>query len=349
MYDYIFITNTVAFYKINLFNQLSKILKIKVYFISNKSIIRNDDFSRGNKEFEYEVINSEPYEERNKFKSFIKLAAFLRKEKFKKLVVPGWEIQELNFLLLFLTKEKNCMSIESSVMESATSGFKAAIKRVIVKRVCIAFTSGPLQRELMEKLNFKGNIIQTYGVGIINYSLPAIRRHKKITNRINYLYVGRLSPEKNIEFLIESFIRLDRQLTIVGEGPLYEVLQNKVRTIDNIELLGHIDNKKLDKVFNKSDIFVLPSLSEPWGLVVDEAISYGLPVIASENVGCVVPLIEEPRNGITFNPKSFKSLKRAIQDIEDNINLYVSNVEQFSIEKRDLNQLEAYIKVIESS
>ncbi|WP_411025631.1 glycosyltransferase, partial [Salmonella sp. s55004] len=103
----------------------------------------------------------------------------------------------------------------------------------------------------------------THGVGLSNFN--KIELHNKKTYRKNqplrFIYVGRISPEKNIEFLVNVFKSLPYELILVGDGSLKKQLEEK--RYNNIKFLGYIENKKLSHELLISDCFILPSLSEP--------------------------------------------------------------------------------------
>jgi glycosyltransferase involved in cell wall biosynthesis len=85
--------------------------------------------------------------------------------------------------------------------------------------------------------------------------------------------------------------------------------------------LGAVPNKQLTKVYQEHDVFVLPSYSEVWGLVVEEALNNGLPVIVSSRVGCTDEIIEDGRNGLIFKNNDADSLLSCIHRIQ-NVDLY---------------------------
>ena len=82
---------------------------------------------------------------------------------------------------------------------------------------------------------------------------------------------------------------------------------------ENIIFHGAIDNKKLSSVYQNNDVFILPSYSEPWGLVVEEALNNGTPIILSDKIGCKDDVLDS--NGLEFQCDSEQSLHNAIAKI----------------------------------
>ena len=115
-----------------------------------------------------------------------------------------------------------------------------------------------------------------------------------------FLYVGRLLKHKNVEALIQQFnIKFsdkDAVLKIVGDGKQVEYLIDKYAS-EKVIFKGKKFNKDLIAEYFSASCFVCPSLFEPWGLVVNEALSAGLPVIASKQVGACFDLIEDKGTG----------------------------------------------------
>lgn len=118
------------------------------------------------------------------------------------------------------------------------------------------------------------------------------------------LFVGRLSPEKGIPVLLEVVRRLQQRgveiaLRIVGDGPTrgeYEASSARLG-LRAVEFLGFRQQPELPSHYVASDLLVVPSVSEPWGLVVNEAMACGVPVVCSENVGAAYDLVDEGVTG----------------------------------------------------
>ena len=329
MNDLIYITNIPAFYKINLFNEISRFRKIKVIFTHDTSKQRNSDFYKGDRKFEFASISN---------KTFIGKLTFiyhlLKKEPYQQLIIGGcgWS-QLILWIAAFLSSQKkNGFIVESSIIESKTTGLKGWIKKIFISRISKAYVSGKSQADLCKSLNFKGQYIVTKGVGIFNIQPQPVYKEK--TSVRNFIYVGRLSPEKNLRFLIETFNQLSNLiLNIVGFGPEESFLKSIAKS--NIIFHGAIPNAELHKIYAANDVFILPSTSEPWGLVVEEALNNGLPVIVSDKVGCAAEIINET-NGLIFQLSDPEGLKKAILKMQD-INYY--NKIRLNISTMDFNAI----------
>jgi glycosyltransferase involved in cell wall biosynthesis len=123
------------------------------------------------------------------------------------------------------------------------------------------------------------------------------------------LSVGRLVPKKQPLFLLEAFRRVRAELRctllVVGSGPLQAELERRVAAdgIPDVVFAGFVNQSEIAKAYACGDIFVLPSLvHETWGMVVNEAMNFGLPIVASSNVGCVEDLVEHGANGFVVSP-----------------------------------------------
>ena len=115
-----------------------------------------------------------------------------------------------------------------------------------------------------------------------------------------FLFVGRLVSCKNVEHLIQQFNIIfsdkDAVLKIVGDGKQGEYLIDKY-TSEKVIFKGKKFNKELITEYLSASCFVCPSIFEPWGLVVNEALSAGLPVIARKEVGACLDLINGNQTG----------------------------------------------------
>jgi glycosyltransferase involved in cell wall biosynthesis len=343
--DILIINNAPAFYKVNLYNELAKKCSIHVIFLALTNQVVIGEMDKDEIFFSFEILLENQIEFRNKYYSFMKLYVICEKYSFKKIIYGGYDTFECFFLPFFISKKKNCLQFESSIKESKVTGYFAIIKKLLLRRFSIALPSGKLQSAVFKALNFNGKIIETYGVGIFNKKEIIYNKINTIKSKRRYIYVGRLIELKNLKFLIGAFNKLNKQLTIVGTGELESKLKQLANK--NITFSGFVPNQDIYKWYLNHDIFVLPSLIEPWGLVVEEAVYFGLPVIVSEAVGCQEEMVLKPNTGLSFSPYNQTSLIEAINQIEANYDIYKNNCCHFDFDKRDMRQIEAYLKILD--
>ena len=117
------------------------------------------------------------------------------------------------------------------------------------------------------------------------------------------LYIGRLSAEKGVNVLLESWRALpDFSLRIIGDGELSGALKDYVRrhNMSNVEFCGYVDQKEYDRNMREAGFLVVPSVCyENFPRVVAEAFAYGVPVLASR-LASLEEIIEDKGNGMLF-------------------------------------------------
>ena len=117
------------------------------------------------------------------------------------------------------------------------------------------------------------------------------------------VFVGRLDPEKNVGWLIDRMrdVGTDVGLVLVGAGTEEGVLKNAVDAshMENVCFLGRKEGEDVYQMMAMADVLVLPSVFEPYGAVVGEALQWGTPCLVSDHVGASV-LIHEGDNGAVF-------------------------------------------------
>ena len=354
MYDYLIITCLPVYYKINLYNRLVESgLKIKVLFVGKYSLDRPPDFIDYDKMlFDYTFLSYYAFELCNSsfiplIKSVVRIFGTIMRDKYKLLIVSGWNLIPFWIsVFLFSPKRKNCLALESNIYDSKHKGLEGFIKRVFLKRVSCVFASGDLHFDLLNALNYNGRAYKTKGVGIMNFSRVGQHNFSE-TECIKFLYVGRLILIKNVKLLCETFSKLINEnglnisLTLIGEGELFKSLREYESK--NIVLKGYINNKELYKYYTSHDVFVLPSLIEPWGLVIEEALFYGVPVIVSNKAGAR-EFIRDGENGFWFDPCSSADLSDKIVNITniDLLNKLKKGAKEFDLNKKDLQQINSY-------
>jgi glycosyltransferase involved in cell wall biosynthesis len=189
----------------------------------------------------------------------------------------------------------------------------------------ITVNSQATYNELISRFgnSIKAKIIPM-GVNIHQYKRRDIKRPKKYMGAKILLFVGRLSEQKGVQYLIDAMPKVlkyyrNAKLLIIGDGPFKDELKNLIhakKLEDNIEFLGPMRSDQVSKFYNYSDVFILPSLkhssgTEALGLSLLEAMSSGCPVIGSDSGG-IPYIISNNKTGIIVKQKNSNELAFAI-------------------------------------
>ncbi|MFT6216275.1 MAG: glycosyltransferase involved in cell wall biosynthesis [Roseivirga sp.] len=248
-------------------------------------------------------------------------------------ILPGYADRAIWLLSLYL--KMNSISFiqtcDSTIHDHRRIWHKEAVKSILLNTADLVFCYGEVQKEYLETLSIPADKIHfrvqaTDNKKYIDFAETKTRARGASGEVLRLLYVGRLSPEKNLPFLIRCLAKvgLRVKLSIVGAGPDQLDIENLIRDLgmsDSMKLLGSVPWDEVIEYYLSHDVFILPSISEPWGLVVNEAMLCKLPVLVSSNCGCSRDLVKEGVNGFTFNPFTE-------EDLVAKINLLIQNFDQ---------------------
>ena len=153
-----------------------------------------------------------------------------------------------------------------------------------------------------DSCNTKSDLMRFYGtpdskIHVIYPGVNITNHESRITNHENYiLFVGTLEPRKNVDGLIRAFDLLKKEsgirhrLYIVGmKGWMYEDIfraYEKSEFKKDIIFKGYVEEKELERLYQRASVFVYPSFYEGFGLPIVEAFSYGIPVVTSKTSSC---------------------------------------------------------------
>jgi glycosyltransferase involved in cell wall biosynthesis len=218
---------------------------------------------------------------------------------------------------------------ESSRQDEPRTSWKEAIKRRLVGLYSAALVGGQRHVEYLAELGMpRERVFIGYDVVDNDYfgrRTAEIRnskfeiRDKRGLPENYFLASARFIEKKNLSSLIEAYAQYRRRseiavkvpwdLVVLGDGPLRATLNSQLSTLnlnEHVHLPGFKPYDELPVYYALASAFVHASTTEQWGLVVNEAIASGLPVIVSDRCGCVPEVINS--NGFTFNPTSENEL-----------------------------------------
>ncbi len=192
------------------------------------------------------------------------------------------------------------------------------LRHTLSKRFTHIWISGLYQFETARRLGFPKERILTgmYSADVDQFSNVTKDDREKPYPK-SFLFVGRLVAHKGLMELARAFERLkndlhtDWSLTIVGNGPLKENLSR----FEKINMIDFVQPEDLPQLMGEHGVFALPSITEPWGVVIHEAAASGLPIIATRQCGAATAFLKNGYNGYLTKAGSTDSLYRAMKSI----------------------------------
>ena len=156
---------------------------------------------------------------------------------------------------------------------------------------------------------------------------------KKVVLSVSYLIA-----RKGLDILIRAFRSVGREdtvLVIAGAGDQEGYLRRLARGASNIRFPGYVEGALKAKYYSVADIFVLPTLHDPWGLVINEAMAYGLPVVVTDRAGCAPDLVGD--NGIVVPAGDVDALRHALERLldDDTLRRAMGNKSRQKIQRYD--------------
>lgn len=262
------------------------------------------------------------------------------------------------------------LSNESTAEDHTRSGIKEFIKKVIVRSFDGYFNFGTLSKNYLISLGGKPERMLVNRNCVDNKTLKskydtAIVHRKEQQKALhlkphNFIFVGRLIDFKNLFQLLDAFQACEAAdkdgwgLIILGDGALKSELEKYIiyHKIDKVHFFKGVSWEQVPTYLALSDVLILPSYSEPWGLVVNEAMACGMPVAVSNKCGCAVDLVKEAVNGYTFNPENRREISSVLDKFINNSSIIPSMgkaseviISEYSPEQVAKEMFEGYLKL----
>lgn len=290
--------------------------------------------------YPYKLLFEAPFEEIPWYKLAYSTIKTMLARDFDVIVIPGYAYSFcwVSMIIAKAKRKKLVMSFDSTEIDKPRIVWKECIKKYFMKGFSSYLCYGTKSKEYLMKLGAAPQNIfircqATDNQTILdNYLIARDDRSRRLAElrlpAMNFIYVGRLSKEKNLMCLLTAFKAFKQNniaarewgLIIVGDGPERAFLSSWVlyNKVNDVCFVGGKSWREVPVYFTLSDVLVLPSLSECWGLVVNEAMVCGLPVIVSNKCGAAFDLVHEKMNGFTFNPLDVNELEERLSYFANN-------------------------------
>jgi glycosyltransferase involved in cell wall biosynthesis len=239
---------------------------------------------------------------------------------------------------------------------------KTPVRKYIINNAKGFFVYGKSAIEYLRKFNVKDDRIffTINTVDTTKFSEIGNARKYNDKSELNLLYVGNVNKSKGIKYLLDAYKYLHKisdiktNLHIVGGGDKLDYFINYARKkeLSNVIFTGAVKNTDVYKYYEKSDIFVFPTLDDVFGLVLVEAAASGLPIISSLFAGGSVDVIKENYNGLIINPMNTidfaEKIKKLIEDSSLRRKMSLNSLEIIKKEINLDNYAKEFVRGIES-
>jgi len=341
----LFITNIPSPYRIDFFNELGRTVDLKVLFEAERNYQLNEQwYTDKHLNFSAVFLKKGQIEEK---KINWKILNYISKHTQDLIVVTNYSyLTELLALLYIKIKRiPYCLEIDGGIIRNENI-FLKAFKRFLIKNAEAYISPSSKSDEFLMHYGAEENRINRYFfTSLHNKEIldRVLLKHEKFTykNQLEIiedkmiLSVGQFIYRKGFDVLIESAAKLSRHygFYIVGGDPSQECLNLKRKyKLDNLHFIDFKRKEELKSYFLASDLFVLPTREDVWGLVINEAMACGLPVITTDKCVAGFELVNNYRNGFIVPSDDEASLAYRIDEILADDKLRVK-MAQNSLEK----------------
>jgi glycosyltransferase involved in cell wall biosynthesis len=218
--------------------------------------------------------------------------------------------------------------------------WKNAIKKWMFKRVDATLGSGEESRQFAMRFGTPPDraLCLPHSIDVKHFSVSSGSSSVDERNQlrdymglrgVTFIYVGRLWWGKGLGYLLDAFHKVQSEMSnevsllLIGDGPEETKLKLKCADhgIHNVVFAGFKQKPELPKFYAVSNVFVFPTLGDPYGLVVDEAMACSLPIISTSSAGEIRARIEEGVNGYIVPPEDAEALAERMLELAQNAEL----------------------------
>lgn len=335
----ILLTEIISPYRIPVFNALAQGLTspFRVIFLGQTEKRRHWKIYKENIKFNYEVSPGIMFQSKGEAPYFLNPALFYKLIKYSPDIIISGGYHHPSYLLAMLYaklfKRRIILWCESNQYDQRSgSRFREAYKRWFTANCAGYIVPGKASFEYLILLGAAAKKVWVAPNAVDNdYFSKSSDEYRKDKQKIKQakgypdkliLYVGRMINEKGVFDLLKVFQILSREqsglgLLLIGSGEAqgsYKDFCNE-NNLQNVFFKGFVHKEELPVYYALSDVFVLPAHSDPWGLVLNEAMACKLPVISSDAAGAALDLIVNGENGYTFKKGDIHQLAGCIRDL----------------------------------
>lgn len=266
--------------------------------------------------------------EKSKFSDLIgKLISVLNRTTPDAVAISGYARPSMLVALLWClwNRKPAILLSETTEYDETRSWWKEKIKTLLVKKYKAALVGGQPQKRYLIKLGMPSECI-FLGYDVVGNDIFHPNQIKSLSCPLDkpfFLAINRFVSKKNLAFLLFAYGNYRQivgtkawDLVLCGDGELRLEIEEQITNQgiqDYVHLPGFMQQDQLLPYFAHAKCFIHASIQEQWGLVVNEAMAAGLPVLVSNRCGCYEDLIIEGVNGFGFDPENSRQLTELMQ------------------------------------
>jgi len=360
----LYITQAPAPYKTEFCNDLGKKVELTVLYEQKLSNDRNKEWQTRYKAKNFKEI----------YKEDITNNKYLGKE-IKEILNGDYDIIDIsgwgtifNILVANYLKRKKIpfvFGLDGGIINNHENKFKYYIKKNIINKGNYFISSGSYTNKFLMHYKVLKNKIFNYPFTSIREEdiikeIPTLKEKKEIRKKLNIkekkvvISVGSFIPRKGYDILLNSCdSKKDIGIYLIGGKPseeLSEIVKNK--NLKNVHFIDFLDKKELAEYYLAADLFVFPTREDIWGLVINEAMAYGLPIVSTDNCIAAKELVKNNENGFIVPVEDGKKLWTKINYILNDTKLKnkMSNeslrkIQEYTIENMAQKYYEIFLKI----
>ena len=338
----LYLTNIPSPYRVSFFNELGKLCDLTVLFERRSSDEREESWHDFNFE-NFQGVFLEGIKFRKNQAISLGFVQYIKKNNYDHIIVGGYATPTGALLINYLKFKKIpfILNIDGGMINEKESDLKKSIKKYFVSSASAWLSPGEVGSKYLEHYGANRNKIFSYPfttlkeVDLLNEILDKdekreLRKQIGLEGNRIILTVGQFIHRKGFDILINacSQIPSDTSIYFVGGIPTSEYLELKdALQLKNIHFLGFKSKDEILSFYRAADIFVLPTREDIWGLVINEAMANGLPVVTTDRCVAGLELVKDYDNGFIVPVESVDELSLRINEIINNDELMIKMAE----------------------